>query len=189
MDIVEWYPAAVEVESSGPNVASGHLGPHGAAARNAAEIAVAGRVLCAFEFGKHIVETSADFLISRGGIHVGESRQIVAADMAVETCIFPVGVVFGFRFESGFLEIGREQTVGVYFEEISEVEILGMSERALGEAHIFSRKSCDRRIFSFLDSGRVAAGDRCKSDHGQKHFFHGNDFGFIWLRGMLYILF
>ena len=135
VDVVEGYPAAVEVESAGTDVAAAHLGPYPASVGGAAQIAVARGVLTPAQLGQHVVEAALDLGIARGGIHVREGRQVVSADVSVEAGILPVGIVGGLGGEPGLLEIWRQQAVGVEPEQIAHVHLHGVAEGRLGEPH------------------------------------------------------
>ena len=140
--VVERDPFPVEVETAGPNVAAGYLFPHGPSAGNAAQVAVAGGLLAGLQFVEHVIESGFYLGVPGSGIHVGESRQVVAAYVAVEPAVFPVPVVGGFGSEPGLFPVGSQQPVGVKTQQVADVHFLRMFEGTFRQAYISDRETC-----------------------------------------------
>ena len=113
MDVVQRHPAVVQSEGVGADVALRQFLPYFAAIGHTAQIAVAGSILAALQLAHHVVEPLLYLGITRGGSHIAECRQVVTADVAVESGVLPVGVILSLRLQAGLLQVGGEQTVGI----------------------------------------------------------------------------
>ena len=113
MDIVQRHPSSVQSERRSLDVSFRHSFPYFTSVRRATQVTVTGSVLGTFQFGQHVVQPLFDFFVPGGGIHIGKRRNVMPSDMTVQTCILPVGVIIGFRFQSCTFQIRRQKTVGI----------------------------------------------------------------------------
>ena len=90
----------------------------------------------------------------------------MASYVAVKAGILPVGIVLGLGFESGALEIGGQQTVGIDGEQVADVHVLGMPEIPSGNPYRAYGKGLgsDGGIGTDLHGG-CAHGKRRRNSH------------------------
>ena len=124
VNVVERNPPIVQSERSRADVAVGYLAPYFLRVRHAAQVAVPGRILTAFQLLQEIVHALFHLTVARSGKHVGKSREIMAADVAVKTGVLPVGIVLGLGRQPSSLQVGSKQTVGIEPHQIVNVRLL-----------------------------------------------------------------
>jgi hypothetical protein len=92
VQVIPGHPLAVDREVVGVELAGGDIAPGRAAAGDAAQVAVAVRLLRALEFRDEVVEAFLDGGVAGRGEHQRQRRQVVAAHVAVEAGRLPVAV-------------------------------------------------------------------------------------------------
>lgn len=118
MYVVEGHPFTVEVKASGMDIPCFNFFPKLQASGSSSDEAVACGLLCTMQFVQHIVQPAVYGSISGGGIHHGKCREIVPADVSVQSGIFPVGIAWCFGSESGLAQERGEQSVGIHGHDV-----------------------------------------------------------------------
>ena len=86
----------------------------------------------------------------------------MTSNVAVQTGILPVCVIFSLRLESCLLEIWSEKPVRIHAEDVSEVHFLRMLECAGRDLDV-----ADVEVFHFRRNLRVRAPCRCNKGCGE----------------------
>ncbi len=101
------------------------------AARHAAEVAGARRILHPVERGDHLVDPAQCLGLAGRGMQVAQRRQLVPRDVPVEPPPLPVAVARGGGGEPRFLEERGEQSVVIERQGVGQVGAEGVEKRAV----------------------------------------------------------
>ena len=170
VQVVPRHPTTVDGKGVGLQLATGHGLPGGAAIGNAAQVAIAIRVLALLQLRQHVVEAFARLGVARGRHHQRQRRQIMPAHVAVQARRFPVAIA-GLNLRQARLAAERrQQFVRVKRHQILQVRRLCVEKRSRTEAHGREGKQLGR-----LEQrrGQAAGGQR----QHQHSLLHGNPQG------------
>ena len=79
-------------------------------------------------FTDDVFHAFSAFLITRCSID-SHRREVVSTHVSVQSV--PVGIAFGFQFQSSFLAIGCHQSVAIVLQKCLDVEVTSMLERTI----------------------------------------------------------
>ena len=130
VEVIPGHPFA----SEGFDVATRHLRPKCAAARDTANVTVAGSLLAALQFGNHVIEPATQLALPRirsGGAHEGQRGEIMTGRVPVEASAFPIAVSGLMLRQAGFAEERRQQAVWIEVEQVNAVSRYPLRERTV----------------------------------------------------------
>ncbi len=149
MQIIPRYPAAVQIETAGANVAGGNLREQLFPAGNRFDVPIAVRLLACVEFVDDVIYPVPKLRIARGLIHSGAGGNVMPQTVARQPARFPTAVILGLGLQAGFLEEQTQQTVWFKAKQEFGVQLHRMAEWAIEQTDIsgFERHcpQCDGR--------------------------------------------
>ncbi len=105
--------------------------------RDGAQVAVAAFVLHFLQLLHQVVGALLESRIARGDIHQAHGGEVMAANMAGELLAvdrIPAAVALGLGLEPGAQAVAGQHAIRLQGEQVLRVEVLGVLERAAGEA-------------------------------------------------------
>ncbi len=155
-------PAAVEVETSGPDFAAGNFVENLLAVRHGRHVAVAIGLLALGELVHDVIHPFQKLPVAGVLIHPRTGREIMSEAVAGDALRFPAAIDLGLRFQTRLLAEPAQEAIRLQTQEIFRVHFHRALEEAVQQTHIFQRKLLRRQI-----NRRVHVTTRAPRDHRQ----------------------